>query len=132
MIVLPGGMPGAEHLRDCTTLQTILNHHAVQNQKPFGAICAAPAVVLASSPQSILHQMSISSTITTATCYPAAAFRTKLADAGVVVSDDDVVVSGNLITSQGPATALAFSLQLGEVLYGVEKRHEIAKSMLTV
>ena len=132
MIVLPGGMPGAEHLRDCTKLQTLLQNHAIQSQKPFGAICAAPAVVLASSSQpSLLSQISASS-VTTTTCYPAPVFRTMLADTGTVVSDDDVVVSGNLITSQGPATALAFSLKLGEVLYGVEKRNEIAKAMLTV
>ena len=127
MIVLPGGMPGAEHLRDCTTLQTLLHSHAVQNQKICGAICAAPAVVLASSTSLLLSQPS-----TTATCYPAPAFRTKLAESGAVVSDEDVVVSGNLVTSQGPASALAFSLKLGEILYGVEKRNEIARAMLTV
>jgi protein deglycase len=131
MIVLPGGMPGAEHLRDCTALQTLLHSHAVQNQKICGAICAAPAVVLASSSPSLISQLTKSLT-TTATCYPAPAFRTKLAETGAVVSDDDVVVSGNIITSQGPATALSFSLKLGEVLYGVEKRTDIAKAMLTV
>lgn len=132
MIVLPGGMPGAEHLRDSAALQALLHNHAVQSQKLVGAICAAPAVVLAlSSQESLLKQISASS-VTTATCYPAPVFRTKLAETGIVVADDDVVVSGNLITSQGPATALAFSLQLGEMLYGVEKRNEIAKAMLTV
>lgn len=131
MIVLPGGMPGAEHLRDCTTLQTLLQSHAVRNQKYCGAMCAAPAVVLASSSPSLLSQLSTSSP-TTVTCYPAPAFRTKLAETGAAVSDDDVVVSGNIVTSQGPSTALAFSLKLGEILYGVEKRNEIAKAMLTV
>jgi 4-methyl-5(b-hydroxyethyl)-thiazole monophosphate biosynthesis len=44
--------------------------------------------------------------------------------------EDAVVVSGNLVTSQGPATALRFALQLGQELYGVEKRNQIAKEML--
>jgi protein deglycase len=134
LIVLPGGMPGAEHLRDCATLRTLLERHAIQNQKPYAAMCAAPAVVLASSngDQSSLLSSARSKTPTiTATCYPAPAFRSQLLDSGVNVSDESVVVSGNLITSQGPATALAFSLQLGEVLYGSEKRSEIAKAMLT-
>jgi 4-methyl-5(b-hydroxyethyl)-thiazole monophosphate biosynthesis len=134
MIVLPGGMPGAEHLRDCATLQTLLHSHTVQKQKVCGAICAAPAVVLASLSPSLISQLpqSLPSVTTTATCYPAPAFRTKLAEAGAVISDDNVVVSNNIVTSQGPATALAFSLKLGEVLYGVEKRNEIAAAMLTV
>ena len=133
LIVLPGGMPGAEHLRDCTTLQTLLQDHVGVHQRPCGAICAAPAVVLASvSSSSSSSSLLLGSTTTTATCYPAPAFRTQLSDAGMVVSEEDVVVSGSIITSQGPATALAFSLQLGEILYGVEKRKEIAKAMLTV
>jgi protein deglycase len=133
MIVLPGGMPGAEHLRDCATLQTLLEIHVIQQQKPYGAICAAPAVVLASTSSTSNDTSSslLSRTKSSATCYPAPAFRTKLAESGVAVSDDNVVVSGNLITSQGPATAIAFSLQLGEILYGIEKRNEIATAMLT-
>jgi DJ-1/PfpI family len=69
MIVLPGGMPGAEHLRDCTTLQTMLQIHAIQKQKPYAAICAAPAVALASSCMndptlsSLLSQINTSTTI---------------------------------------------------------------------
>ena len=64
----------------------------------------------------------------TATCYPAPVFRTHIA----TVSEEAVVVSGMLTTSQGPATALAFALQLGENLFGKEKRDEVAKAMLTV
>ena len=60
------------------------------------------------------------------TCYPAPKFREVLP----LVSEEDVVVSGNLITSQGPGTALQFALQLGEELYGSEKRQQIAKDML--
>jgi protein deglycase len=136
MIVLPGGMPGAEHLRDSVTLRTLLETHALQNRKLFAAICAAPAVVLASGASdgsSFLRQWANTQKDIplVATCYPAPIFRNQLVDTGVLVSDEPVVVSGNLITSQGPATALSFSLQLGEMLYGVEKRNEVAKAMLT-
>jgi len=60
------------------------------------------------------------------TCYPAPKFREMLPSA----SDDRVVVSDNLITSQGPGTSLEFALRLGEQLFGKEKRDQIAKEML--
>lgn len=44
--------------------------------------------------------------------------------------DDRVVVTGTQITSQGPGTALEFALQLGQELFGKEKRDKIAKEML--
>lgn len=78
----------------------------------------APAVALASN--GLINQGAPS------TCYPAPKFREKLSNA----VDSKVVVTGNLITSQGPGTALDFALQLGEALYGKEKRDAIAKEML--
>lgn len=117
LIVLPGGMPGAEHLRDSKPLIQLLEKQKSQG-KLYGAICAAPAVALA--PHGLIPDGA------TTTCYPAPGFRDKLKN----VSEDDVVVSGTLTTSQGPGTALLFALQLGEHLYGKEKRDEIAKQML--
>jgi 4-methyl-5(b-hydroxyethyl)-thiazole monophosphate biosynthesis len=43
---------------------------------------------------------------------------------------EKVVVDGNCITSQGPATALEFALKLVELLFGLEKADEIARAML--
>jgi 4-methyl-5(b-hydroxyethyl)-thiazole monophosphate biosynthesis len=118
LVALPGGMPGAEHLRDSTSLIQILEKQKADG-KLYAAICAAPAVVLAS--KGLIPDGAA------ATCYPAPKFRATLSKA----VDDDVVVVGNLTTSQGPATALQFALQLGEHLYGKEKRDAIAKEMLT-
>lgn len=118
LIVLPGGMPGAEHLRDCETLVELLQKQKASG-KLYGAICAAPAVALASKGLIEPGQR--------ATCYPAPAFREKLATS----TEDDVVVTENLVTSQGPGTALKFGLKLGEILYGKEAREKIAKAMLT-
>jgi glucose-1-phosphate adenylyltransferase len=39
---------------------------------------------------------------------------------------------GNVITSQGPATSLAFSLTLVELLFGKDKSQQIAKEMLYI
>lgn len=118
LIALPGGMPGAEHLRDCQPLMDRIKKQKDAG-KQYAAVCAAPAVALAS--QGLLVEGA------KATCYPAPAFREKL---GAAESNDSVVVSENLTTSQGPATALEFALQLGENLFGKEKRKEIANQML--
>lgn len=65
-----------------------------------------------------------------ATCYPTPGFRKQLEGVGLSVSEDRVVVSDNVITSQGPGTSLDFALRLGQELYGKEKRDEIAQQML--
>eukprot|EP00522_Entomoneis_paludosa_P010559 CAMPEP_0172450910 /NCGR_PEP_ID=MMETSP1065-20121228/9098_1 /TAXON_ID=265537 /ORGANISM="Amphiprora paludosa, Strain CCMP125" /LENGTH=188 /DNA_ID=CAMNT_0013202757 /DNA_START=256 /DNA_END=822 /DNA_ORIENTATION=+ len=118
LVALPGGMPGAEHLRDSKPLVDLLRKQK-ESGKLYGAICAAPAVVLAT--HGLIPEGG------SATCYPAPGFREKLASAE---SNEDVVVSDNMTTSQGPATAVDFALQLGEHLYGKGKRDEIAKGML--
>ena len=38
-------MPGAARLRDCEILRKITSKHA-EEKRPYGAICAAPAVTL--------------------------------------------------------------------------------------
>lgn len=117
LIVLPGGVAGAEALRDCEPLI-----HLVKKQKSagklYGAICAAPAIVLAS--HGLIDDEAA------ATCYPAPRFQETIKNH----SDKSVVVEGNMITSQGPGTSIQFALQLGEELFGKEKRNEIAKQML--
>eukprot|EP00966_Prymnesium_polylepis_P272905 6304791-Prymnesium_polylepis.1 len=42
-IALPGGMPGAEHLRDSAPLLTLLSRQASEGRL-LGAVCASPAV----------------------------------------------------------------------------------------
>lgn len=118
LVALPGGMPGAEHLRDSKSLDAILKKQSSDDTKKYAAVCASPAVVLQS--KGLLPSDGGS------TCYPAPVFRDTLKDA----SDDSVVVQGNLVTSQGPGTSLKFALQLGEELFGKEKAEQIAKEML--
>mmetsp|Transcript_45126 Transcript_45126/g.118378 ORF Transcript_45126/g.118378 Transcript_45126/m.118378 type:complete len:215 (-) Transcript_45126:1125-1769(-) len=114
-IILPGGMPGAEHLRDCKELEAMLKQQ-VAAERLTAAVCASPAVVLAT--HGLVPQA--------ATCYPAPAF--KEAVSGWM--DSKVVVTGGLITSQGPGTSLLFALKLVETLVSREKAEEIAKQML--
>ncbi len=116
LIVLPGGIPGAEHLRDSKELEILLRQQQEQGRW-YGAICASPAVVL--QPHGLLGQ-------TRATCYPI--YMDKLENADT--TDSRVVVHEKCITSQGPGTALEFSLKLVELLYGEEKAKEVAEAMV--
>lgn len=114
LIALPGGMPGAEHLRDCDEL--IRQLRVQKNEgRLIGAICAAPAVVLA--PQGLLDGRQ-------ATCFPSMQEKLKQA------RKEPVVIDGNVITSQGPGTALRFALELVRQLFGPEKAKATAEPML--
>ena len=114
LIVLPGGMPGAEHLRDCTTLVTMLKAQKVAG-KLYAAICASPAAALA--PHGLLDGK-------TATCYPG------MQGSLPKTSGQRVVVDGNCITSQGPGTAMEFSVELVRQLLGREEATAVAKPLL--
>jgi len=116
LIVLPGGMPGAQHLADFEPLAERVRKQAKAGEL-FAAICAAPALALQS--YGVLRQRRM-------TCYPA--FSDRLS--GCTFVDEAVVVDGNCITSQGPGTALAFALTLVEQLVGRGTRTEVAKAML--
>lgn len=116
LIVLPGGMPGAQHLADFEPLAERVRKQAKAGEL-FAAICAAPALALQS--YGVLKQRRM-------TCYPA--FSDRLS--GCTFVDEAVVVDGNCITSQGPGTALAFALTLVEQLVGRGTRTEVAKAML--
>ena len=120
LIALPGGMPGAEHLRDCEPLVEMLKEQRDAGRL-FGAICASPAVVLL--PHGLLSGRR-------ATCYPS--FRAELDEAvDVEPSDEQVVVDGRLVTSQGPGTAIEFALRLVALLFEDEtKAQEIRERML--
>jgi 4-methyl-5(b-hydroxyethyl)-thiazole monophosphate biosynthesis len=115
-IALPGGMPGAEHLRDSTDLIAKLKEQK-QAGRLYAAICASPAVVL--QPHGLLNNIR-------ATCYPS--MREKLDPA--YTSDERVVVDGHCVTSQGPGTAIEFALKLVELLFGRQKAKDVAEAML--
>jgi len=116
LIVLPGGMPGAEHLRDSKDLQRLLESQRDQGRL-YAAICAAPAVVLAH------HGLLLNKH---ATCHPA--FVDQLDNQDDV--DSPVVVDGNCVTSRGPGTALEFALKLVELLYSREEAYAISQAMV--
>lgn len=117
MIVLPGGMPGSEHLASSTVLANMLRKHHEEGRY-IAAICAAPAVVLARS--GLL-------TGVRATCYPG--FFQRMTGA-VLAEDLPVVCDQGFITSQGVGTALFFSLELVRRLTDGARAQSVASAML--
>ncbi|MFT2110877.1 DJ-1 family glyoxalase III [Marinomonas sp. 2405UD68-3] len=116
-IALPGGMPGAENLRECKLLIDILEKHDIQDAL-LAAICAAPALVFGTHGFLVDKQ---------ATCYPG--FESGLTGAEYI-SDQPVVMDDNTLTSQGPATAMTFALSLLANLKGYDVAQEVADGLL--
>jgi 4-methyl-5(b-hydroxyethyl)-thiazole monophosphate biosynthesis len=116
LVVLPGGIPGAEHLRDSPELKTLLRRQREENRW-YGAICAAPAVVLET--HGLLEG-------TRATGHPA------YMDGLAAEHRDEgrVVVDGRCVTSRGPGTALEFSLELVARLFSPEHAEAVAAPMV--
>lgn len=117
-IALPGGMPGAERLRDCKKLIELLKE-TKEEGAVIAAVCASPAVVFAE--HGLLDGVK-------ATCYPHPAFRgaVKKLDAG------DVVVDGNIITGTGPGTSTKWALAVVEAVYDKDMADKLASEMLVV
>ncbi|MGB2600973.1 MAG: DJ-1 family glyoxalase III [Candidatus Omnitrophota bacterium] len=116
-VILPGGMPGAENLATSSKVKEIITKMNSKG-KIIAAICASPALVLA--PMGILNGKE-------ATCYPGL---DKNFSPEIKFSKERVVQDGNVITSQGPATAFGFARKITENLVGKAKADMVASQML--
>jgi 4-methyl-5(b-hydroxyethyl)-thiazole monophosphate biosynthesis len=117
LVVLPGGQPGADRLRDNPQVQAILKQHAGANRL-VGAICAAPRALAAAG---LLDGKK-------ATAYPGALDGEQTE--GIALSDEAVVIDGNIVTSRGPGTAMDFALTLIQILEGEAKRQEVEAKLV--
>lgn len=114
MIALPGGLPGAEHLRNDPRIAQLLRRHRGKG-RPVAAICAAPMVLEAAG---VLDGRR-------ATSYPGF-----LKDARkTTVVGDAVVRDDGVITSRGPGTAIDFALALVAELAGPATRGSIESAL---
>ncbi|MCR5468876.1 MAG: DJ-1/PfpI family protein [Lachnospiraceae bacterium] len=103
MVVLPGGYGGAAAMRDDDRLIAAIQEMNKEG-KGISAICAAPIVL---NKASLLEGKKF-------TCYPSTA---KEITQGTYVNQI-IVKDGNLLTSQGPATAYAFAYAIVDALGG--------------
>lgn len=116
MVVLPGGLPGADHLNADQRIHKILKQTIADNNY-VAAICAAPKVLASAG---LLEAKK-------ATAYPGvleALENDSFEITGVAVQQD-----GQVLTSRGPGTAMEFALELISCLLGDEKRQQVEAAL---
>jgi len=116
MLVLPGGLPGADHLDADPRIHRLLQRMR-DNNRYTAAICAAPKVLASSG---LLQGKQVTS-------FPGVL--DGLAVEGMEFSTDPVVRDGKVITSRGPGTAMDFALMLIEELSGPARRQEVEAAL---
>jgi protein deglycase len=114
MVVLPGGLPGADHLDGDPRIRGLLRTMA-DSGRYTAAICAAPKVLASTG---LLEGKKVTS-------FPGVLD----AFADLDYRSDPVVQDGRLITSRGPGTAMDFALTLIENLLGMDKRNEVETAL---
>lgn len=115
LLILPGGMPGAENLRKHEGLCELLVK-ANDEGKTIAAICAAPYVL---GELGILKGKQ-------ATCFPG--YESSLE--GAEVLEQDIVKDGNIITGRGAGVAVAFGLEILKLSKTEEDVRSLADKMI--
>ncbi|KGY13591.1 oxidative-stress-resistance chaperone [Vibrio tubiashii] len=119
-VILPGGVGGSEIFRDSTVLVEIVRQQMYEG-KLVAAICAAPALVLAHHgfyPDALM------------TCHPS--FESHIPIQNWRVKRVTYDINSNLLTSQGPGTALEFAMEIIILLSGKAHAWTVAEPMVTI
>jgi 4-methyl-5(b-hydroxyethyl)-thiazole monophosphate biosynthesis len=112
MVVLPGGLPGADHLEADPRIIELVRRHSARGRH-IAAICAAPKVLAAAG---IMQGRR-------ATSFPG--FLDADAVPGLERVEEPVVIDGKVVTSRGPGTAMDFALVLVSLLAGESRAREV-------
>ncbi len=115
IIILPGGSPGYINLGNDSRVIDLVNKY-FRNGKIVAAICAAPSVlakagILAGKNATIFRGM-----------------EKELKNARYI--DKPVVEDGNIVTSQGPGTAMEFALVILKRLTDEKKAGEVKEKLI--
>ena len=115
LMVLPGGQPNANTLRDDARIMAGLKE-TIASDGQVAAICAAPIVL---EKAGMLAGQK-------ATSFPSVAGDLQ----SVKYSEERVVVSGSITTSRAPGTAMEFAFQLVRTLYSDDKAREVNQGVM--
>ena len=115
MVILPGGLPGADNLRMNEKVNMFIDQ-AYRTNGFICAICAAPRIL---GEKGLLKGKK-------AVCYPG--FEQYLE--GAVITNRGCVRDGNIITAKGMGKANEFGLALVEALKGKDIAEKIKKSTI--
>ncbi|MBD3754744.1 MAG: DJ-1/PfpI family protein [Gammaproteobacteria bacterium] len=116
LVVLPGGLPGADYLQQDERIIKLLQKTAAAGGY-VGAICAAPKVLVTAG---LLDNRR-------ATSFPGVIDRTPAE--GMTYLNQAVVIDDKIITSKGPGTAMDFALTLIEKLKGSSVRQQVEQGL---
>ncbi len=117
MLVLPGGLPGADHLNNDPRIIKLIQQMAAED-KYTCAICAAPRALAHAG---ILQGKR-------ATSYPGTLDRMEIS--GMTYTGEAVTIDGKIITARGPGVAIDFTLALIEALAGNELKQQVEAPLL--
>ncbi|MDY6992017.1 MAG: DJ-1 family glyoxalase III [Pseudomonadota bacterium] len=117
IIVLPGGVAGADNLNQDPRIQKLLQEMAQQG-KFTAAICAAPKVL--ANAGLLTHK--------SATSYPGVLEQLQLPQTQLLAQP--VVRDDRVITSRGPGTAMDFALELIEILVDKSTRDQVEAGLV--
>ena len=113
-VILPGGFPGATNLEESVQVQKAIDF-ADEKGKYICAICAAPQIL---GHKGLLKGKE-------AIAYPG--FEAELE--GAKISEDYVVLDGNIITAKGAGVATEFGLKIVSVLVSEAVAEKIGKAI---
>ncbi len=116
LVLLPGGAKGTEHLAACEPLLALLRRRLAAGALT-AAICAAPTVLARAG-------LDRAAAITS---HPGAR---DVLGTFANYCEDPVARHGQVITSRGPGTAVAFALACIEALYGPDKAAEVRRDIV--
>ncbi len=116
MIIVPGGLKGAENLSKSENVEYFLAKAQFEN-KMIASICASPSVVLGKM-NILLGRRAV--------CYPGFEDGMK----GCEVGEEKVVRDDNIITAKGAGVSIEFSLECVRSLYGDKAADELAQKII--
>jgi len=114
-LILPGGMPGTNHLNAHQQLKEVILNYAAEG-KLIGAICAAPIIL--GELELLKGKQAIS--------YPGFEKRLK----GAIISNKRSVLDENILTANGVGSAMLFALNLVRELVDEDTAKELAEKMM--